>query len=170
MADLSAAHFSTIVLVFRVVFGVVFAGHGWGKRKGGIDGTARWFDSMGMRPGRVHAQLASLTEIGTGLMIAVGLLVPFAAAGVVGVMVVAGWTTHRKNGFWIVGDGWEYTLMVALTAVLLAGLGAGDYSLDAALDLFDPLNGLVGVALAFGVGVIGGVGQLAAFYRPPEAS
>ena len=167
MADLRAAHVATIVLVFRVVFGIVFAGHGWGKRKGGIDGSARWCDSMGMRPGRVHAQLASLTEIGTGLMIAVGLFLPFAAAGVVAVMIVAGWTTHRKNGFWIVGDGWEYTFMVALTAALIAGLGAGDYSLDAVLDLVDLFNGLVGVALALALGVAAGVGQLAVFYRPP---
>ncbi len=166
MADLSATYFSTIILVFRVVFGLVFAGHGWGKRKGGIDGAAKSFESKGIRPGRVHAQLASLTEIGTGLMIAFGLLLPFAAAGVVGVMVVAGWTL-RNNGFWILNQGWEYTLMLALTAALLAGLGAGDYSLDAVFDLVDPLNGLVGVALALGIGVMAGVGHLAAFYRPP---
>lgn len=168
MGDLSATDFSVVMLVFRVVFGLVFAGHGLGKRKGGIDGTAAWFDSMGMRPGRVHAQAASLTEIAVGLMLAVGLLTPLAAAGVVGVMVVAGWTTHRKNGFWIVSEGWEYTFMVALTAALIAAVGPGKYSLDHALDLVDGWNGLLGAVIAIGIGVVAGVGQLAAFYRPPE--
>lgn len=167
MADLSATEFSLVLVVFRVIFGLVFAAHGWGKRKGGIEGTAKWFDSMGMRPGRVHAHLASLTEMAAGLMLALGVLTSFAAAGVVGVMVVAGYTTHRKNGFFIVKGGWEYTFMVALTAVAIAGLGPGDWSIDAALGLDETLNGYVGLAIALALGVAGGVAQLAAFYRPP---
>ena len=88
MADLSAAEFSTALLIFRVIFGFVFALHGWGKVRGGIGGTAGWFDSMGMKPGMLHAWAAAITEMGTGVMIMLGLLTPFAAAGMVGVMVV----------------------------------------------------------------------------------
>ncbi|MEZ5166082.1 MAG: DoxX family protein [Acidimicrobiales bacterium] len=45
------------LLVLRVATGVTLAAHGYGKffRGGRIAGTARWFDSMGMRPGKVHA-------------------------------------------------------------------------------------------------------------------
>lgn len=167
MADLTANEFSLVLLVLRVLFGLVFASHGLAKRKGGLGGTAAWFDSMGMRPGKVHAQLASLTEIGTGLLLAVGFLTPFAAAGVVGVMVVAGYTTHRKNGFFIVKSGWEYTFMVALMAVAIGGLGAGDWSVDAALDLDETWNGMIGLGIAILLGAAGGIAQLLAFYRPP---
>lgn len=166
MADLTDFEFSSVMLVFRVIFGLIFAAHGWAKRKGGIDGTAGWFDSIGMRPGRVHAQLASLTEIGAGLLLALGLLTPVAAAAVVGVMVVAGYTSHRDNGFFIVKEGWEYTFVVALVAVAIAGLGPGDASIDAALGIIDELNGFVGVAIAL-AGVVVGVAQMALFYRPP---
>lgn len=166
MADLTPEEFATVMVVFRVAFGLIFAAHGWAKRSGGIEGTAGWFDSIGMKPGRLHAQVASLTEIGAGLMLAVGFLTPVAAAAVVGVMVVAGYTSHRDNGFFIVKEGWEYTFVVALVAVAIAGLGPGDASLDAALGLDDSLNGFVGLAIAL-AGVAVGVGQMVVFYRPP---
>jgi len=163
--------FDALMLVFRVLFGLTFAYHGWAKRFAGgrIAGTARWFDSMGMRPGRLHAQAASITEIVTGLMLVLGVLTPVASAGVVGVMVVAGWTVHRKNGFAIVGDGWEYTFVVGLIAVAIAGFGPGKYSLDAAyIDMISP--GLAAAGLAIGLGVAAAVAQLIMFYRPNSVS
>ncbi len=168
MSDLGTTEFNTILLVFRVLVGVIFAAHGWSKRSGGIDGTAGWFDSMGMKPGRFHAHMASLTEIAAGLALALGLFTPLAAAAAVGVMVVAGYTVHR-HAFFIVKNGWEYTFIVGLMVVLIAGLGPGEWSLDEAFGLTDDLNGWVGLAIAVGLGVAGGVGQLAAFYRPPPA-
>ena len=167
MADLSAAEFSTALLIFRVIFGFVFALHGWGKVKGGIGGTAGWFDSMGMKPGKLHAWAAAITEMGTGVMIMLGLLTPFAAAGMVGVMVVAGWTVHRNNGFMIVKDGWEYTFIVAVTAIFIAWLGPGEYSLDHAFGIDDALNGWTGLLIADVLGVAAGIATLAIFYRPP---
>lgn len=168
MGDLTSSEFATVLLVFRVVFGVIFALHGIGKIRGGISGTAGWFDSIGMKPGALHARAAAGTEIGTGVLLVAGLLTPLAAAGVVGVMVVAGWTVHRDKGFMIVNEGWEYTFVVGVTAVLLAALGPGDYSLDEALGLADNWNGWVGLAIAAVLGVVAGVTQLAVFFRPPS--
>ena len=48
-------------------------------------------------------------------------------------MFVAAWTVHRKNGFFIVKEGWEYNLILAVAAVAIAGTGAGRFSLDYAL-------------------------------------
>jgi len=41
------------------------AAHGYAKvfKGGKLDGTAGWFDSIGMKPGAVHARLAAGTEI-----------------------------------------------------------------------------------------------------------
>ena len=99
------------LLLIRVVVGVTMAAHGYNKFFGGgrIPGTASWFDSMGMKPnGRIHAIMAASTELGAGLLFAVGFLTPLAAAGFVGLMVVAAYTVHLKNGFFIVKSGWEY--------------------------------------------------------------
>jgi putative oxidoreductase len=88
--------------------------HGANKVKGGRDNAGRWFSSMGMRHGGVQARLAALTELGCGALLVLGLLTPFAAAGVIGVMAVAGWVAHRKNGYLIINEGWEFVLSIAL--------------------------------------------------------
>ena len=168
MEGLDPTAFDAVLGGFRILVGLIFAAHGWAKRfsGGGIAGTAGWFDSIGMRPGKLHAQLASGTEMVTGVMLAIGLLTPFAAAGIIGVMVVAGWTVHRDKGFFIVGEGWEYTFVVGLMALVIAGLGPGRWSIDWALGIVDDLNGWVGLAIAAVLGIGGGIAQLAIFFRP----
>ncbi len=166
MSDLTTAEFSMGLLVFRVTFGLVFALHGWGKVKNGIAGTAGWFESIGMRPGKLHAWVAALTEMGAGLLLAFGLLTPFASAAVIAVMIVAGYTVHRDNGFMIVKDGWEYTFVVALVAAFIALLGPGEYSVDHLLEIDDALNGYVGLEIAVAVGVVASAFQMGFFYRP----
>ena len=83
------------LLLLRCGVGAVMLAHGINHVRPNIDGTAGWFGSMGMKPAKLHAWLASVTEIGAGLLLIVGLLTPFAAAGVVGVMGVAWMINHR---------------------------------------------------------------------------
>ncbi len=166
MNDLTSTEFSLALGVFRVVFGFVFALHGWGKVKNGIAGTARWFDSIGMKPGKLHAWAAASTEMGAGLLLMLGLFTPFASAAVVAVMIVAGYTVHRDNGFMIVKDGWEYTFIIGLIAAFVAMLGPGEYSLDRQLGIDDALNGYVGLEIAVAVGVVASAFQMGFFYKP----
>lgn len=157
------------LLLLRVVAGITLAAHGYNKffRGGRIAGTGRWFASMGMRPnGTIHAVLAASTEVGAGVMFALGLLTPFAGAGMVGVMIVAAWT-HRQNGFFIVKEGWEYNLVLATIAVAVAAIGPGAYSIDWELGLDFVFEPKVAVGIAAGLGTLSGVGLLAACYRPP---
>ena len=51
-----------------MTLGAVFLAHGINHIFGGgkIAGTGRWFESLGMKPGLLHAWTASLTEIGAG--------------------------------------------------------------------------------------------------------
>ena len=145
------------------------AAHGYAKvfQGGKLAGTAGWFDSMGMKPGKVHARLAAGTEILAGLGLAAGLLTTFSAAGFVALMIVAGWTVHRDNGFFIVKSGWEYNFILAVAAIGFAMLGPGEWSLDDAFGIADDLDEWVGLAIAAGGGALAGIGQLALFYRPP---
>ena len=160
------------LLLIRVVLGVTVFLHGYNKFFGGgrIPGTARWFASMGMRPnGTIHAVMAATTEVVAGLGFAAGLLTPFDAAGITALMIVAFWTVHRKDGFFIVKGGYEYNLILAVVAIGVSAIGPGTYSLDNALKLtFATSTPKVAVAISVGLGVISGVGLLAACYRPPK--
>ena len=168
MNDVDAINLA--MLIARVSFGLMMAAHGYNHffRGGRIAGTGRWFDSLGMKPGRVHAIVASTTELGAGLMFAAGLLMPFAAAAFIGLMTVAIWTVHRKNGFFIIKEGWEYTFLIAVVALLIATIGPLKYSLDRVFDIDDDLSGTFGFWVALLVGLGASHAMLAVFYRPPK--
>ncbi|CAN5495091.1 DoxX family protein [soil metagenome] len=158
------------ILLIRVVVGLSLAAHGYNKFFGGgkIPGTAGWFDSMGMKPnGRIHAILAASTELGSGVLFALGFFTPFAAAGFVGLMVVAYWTVHKENGFFIVKSGYEYNLVLAVVAIGIAMAGPGKYSLDWSVGLDFAFRPWVGFFISAVLGGAAGVGLLAACYRPP---
>jgi putative oxidoreductase len=158
------------LLALRCVVGAVMLAHGINHVFGGgrIAGTARWFASLGMRPGPLHAWLASGTEIGAGVLLVLGLLTPLAAAGVVGVMVVAWIINHLGNGFFIFrpGEGWEYVMTLTVVGLAIGALGPGSWSLDDALGLED-LAGADGLALTAGLGIGGAVALLLGFWRRP---
>lgn len=156
------------LLILRVVVGFTLAAHGWNKFTGGgrIPGTGRWFDSIGMRPGRLNAYLAASTEVGAGVLLALGLLHSLAAAGLIGVMTVAGWTSHRTNGFFIIKEGWEYVFVLSVAALVSATLGPGEWSIDEGLGIATDLDGMTGFWIALLVGVGGGITQMLTFYRP----
>ena len=159
------------LLLLRVVVGLTLAAHGYNKFFGGgrIAGTARWFESIGMRPGRRHAVLAAASEISAGLALAAGLLTSPAAAGFVGLMAVALWVAHRGKGFFVMSDGWEYTAVLAAVAVAVAMVGPGELSLDRVAGIDDVLDGWIGLAVSLGGGLVAAALLLAAFYRPPAA-
>lgn len=158
-------------LILRLVLGTVLLmhgrNHGWGA--GGLAGTASWFESIGLRPAKVHAAMSAYLEVACGIALLLGLFVPFAAAAGVATMTVAFVTVHRKNGFFIFnpGEGYEYVVTVAFALVALAVLGAGKISLDHALDI--ELHGIAVGLVAGGAGILGAAFLLITSWRPPEA-
>jgi len=167
--DLDAINLALLVL--RCGVGAVMLAHGINHIFGGgkIAGTGRWFASLGMKPGIVHAWLASLTEVGGGALLVLGLLMPLGGAAVVGTMLVAWITNHRGNGFFIFrpGEGWEYVMTLTLTGFALAIVGAGEWSLDEAFDIRDDLVGVTGLLIVLLAGVGGAAGLLVTAWRPP---
>ena len=158
------------LLVLRLVVGLGFAAHGAQKLfgafgGGGISATAGFFEQVGLRPGRRHAVAAGLAEFAGGLLIALGLLTPFAAAALIGVMTAAVLTVHLRNGFFVTQNGYEYNLTLTAVVFALSGIGAGNWSLDHVLGL--DLMGTGWALAALAAGVLGGVaavlsGRLAA--------
>jgi putative oxidoreductase len=151
------------LIVLRVVVGLLFAGHGAQKLfgafgGGGLEGTAGMFDNIGLRPGGLQARAAGTAEFMGGLLIALGLFTPFAAAALIGVMTAAVITVHGPNGVWNTNKGYEYNIVLAAAVFGLSAIGAGAWSLDSALGL--DLHGVIWALGALAVGVIGGIGAV----------
>lgn len=139
--------------LLRWIVGALFFGHGTQKLFGwfgghGLDGTAGFFETLGLRPGRRHATAAGATEAGGGALLALGLLTPAAAAALIGTMFTAIRKVHFAKGPWVTDGGYEYNLVLMAVMVALADVGPGDFSLDHALgiEVNGPLVGLLALA------------------------
>ena len=148
------------LLLLRLTLGLTLAAHGTQKLFGwfggpGLDATGQFFEMIGFIPGRRHAVRAGLAETGSGLVLALGLLTPVAAALLFSVMLVAAVTVHIKKGFFAQNGGYEYNLVLGIAALTLAFTGPGSLSLDALLGYY--LSGRFWGMAALFVGVLGGV-------------
>jgi putative oxidoreductase len=158
------------LLILRVAVGATMIAHGYNHiyRGGKIKGTAGWFASLGMKPGIFHAWLASITELAAGAALALGFLTPLAAGALIGTLLVAFVTNHRKAGFFVFRrptEGWEYIMNLVAALLALACVGPGRWSLDHAID-YTP-HSWWGLIFALVLGVGGATVTLLTFWRPP---
>jgi putative oxidoreductase len=154
------------LLVLRLTVGLLLAAHGSQKLFGWFGGAgftrmAQNTERMGLRPGWFWATLAAVSEFGGGLALALGLLMPLPAVGIVAAMAIAVLKVHWKNGFWNSKGGIEYPLSLLLVAATLGLIGAGRFSVDALLGLHLPEApvfwlGLLAALITIGVGVVMG--------------
>src|SRR5262245_16098396 len=103
------------ILLARLVFGTLMAAHGSQKLFGwlggyGLTGTGGFFEGLGFRPGRIFAAAAGLAEWIGGILLAVGLAEPAAAAVVLSVMIVAAGSVHWGHGLFAATNGIEVPL------------------------------------------------------------
>jgi putative oxidoreductase len=154
------------LLLVRVIVGITMIAHGYNHWRGGgkIAGTGRWFAGLGLKYGELQAWMSVVTEIGAGFLLVIGLFTSLAAAAVMSVMLVAGLLAHRKNGFFVFKDGYEYVLMLGVVCLMLGALGPGHFSVDYAAGI--QVTGWAGAGIAFGIAVVSVAGLIATFYRP----
>ncbi|MDT0435104.1 MULTISPECIES: DoxX family protein [Streptomyces] len=140
------------LLLLRLGAGGVLAAHGAQKLFGwfgghGIEGTGRFMESVGYRPGKASATAAGLAEMGGGALLALGLATPAAGAAAAGAMAGAA-ALHTPNGFFSQAGGYEYPALLGTAAASLAVTGPGRLSLDHALGHTVNRDWMVPVALA----------------------
>jgi putative oxidoreductase len=156
------------LLLLRLVLGLTLAAHGAQKLFGwfgghGLENTGKFFEQIGFVPGKFNAAMAGLTEA-SGLLLALGLATPLAATLCFSVMLVAALSVHFKNGFFLQKQGYEYNLVLGLSALSVAFTGPGRFSLDDLLGL-QHSGFYVGLG-ALVVGVVGSLAQMAMRKRP----
>jgi putative oxidoreductase len=123
------------LLLLRVVTGGLLAGHGTQKLFGsfggpGLQGTAGWMETMGLRPGTAWASMAGTGEFAGGLLTVLGLGGPIGNILTMSAMLMATFKAHSGKPIWVTSGGAELPVvnLAANTALMLTG--PGQYSLD----------------------------------------
>jgi putative oxidoreductase len=134
-------------LIPRVVIGGYFIGHGAQKQFGvagghGLEGTGAMFETLGLKPGSLHAQAAAGVELGAGSMLVLGVFPMLAAGPLIATMIVAARKVHLQNGPWQANGGFE--LNAALIAALMAIVDANSGDAGAFKALLALLGGIAG--------------------------
>ncbi|MEA2574251.1 MAG: putative oxidoreductase [Chloroflexia bacterium] len=152
------------LLVLRVIFGALMAGHGAQKLFGwfgghGVKGTAGWLESMGMKPGKPWALLAGGSEFGGGVLTALGFLNPLGPLASIGAMGMAAVKVHSGKPIWVTSGGAELPLTNMAIALAIGVAGPGKFSTDCALGIKLPrrlvlVPGLAVAAASIAYGVI----------------
>lgn len=123
---------SMAIFLFRLIMGVAFILHGWGK----IQSPFGWMGPDAPVPGFLQF-LAALSEFGGGLSLLLGLLFPLGALGIFCVMSVAVYMHAFVWGQPFVnmtgGPSYELALVFWGACVVFFNLGPGKFSLDAKL-------------------------------------
>ncbi|MGW7537319.1 DoxX family membrane protein [Amycolatopsis sp. NPDC054798] len=124
------------LLVLRLMLSVAMGAHGLMQVFGLFGGSGmERFESLLRGYGFSHnieflTWLTGITEVGGGVLLALGLLTPLAAAGLLGVAISAVHVKWAGGLFGSDGLGFELELTLAAMALALLLTGPGWYSLD----------------------------------------
>jgi putative oxidoreductase len=123
------------IAILRALIGGLFIGHGLQKLLGkfggfGIEGTGGWMESVGLRPGKLHATAAGAAETGGGALLIAGAATPLAASALTGSMTVAIVKVHGPNGLWSQNGGYEFPLTMIGALFAITADGPGVLSVD----------------------------------------
>ncbi|PTR30478.1 putative oxidoreductase [Rhodococcus sp. OK519] len=128
----STAFRDASLLIARIGIGVIFIAHGWQKfSTWGIDGTQAAFAGMDIPLADVSAIAAATIELVGGVALLIGFATRIAGALLFLNMAGAFFLVHVDKGLFVGEGGYELVLALGVASLLIAGVGAGRFSVDA---------------------------------------
>jgi putative oxidoreductase len=135
------------LLALRLALAAVFVAHGAhtlagigggdAAGPGGLSNEAARLSNLGLEPGFLVALLTGIVHVAGGALLAAGWLTRWAAAAILGRVLIDLWLLHLPWGFFLNWTnhpthrhGIEYGLLLAGALLCLLLTGAGDLSLD----------------------------------------
>lgn len=123
------------IFFIRIALGVVFIAHGSQKLfgffgGGGLSGTIRYMDMLGLTPTAFWGITLSCAEFFGGLLALLGLFSRWAGLFLAIVMTFATFVVHLKHGLFISNRGFEFTGSLLCMAIALIIYGGGKLSID----------------------------------------
>ncbi|MBB4685515.1 DoxX family protein [Amycolatopsis jiangsuensis] len=124
------------LLILRLGLGVIMGAHGlqhlFGAFGGpGVGGFAHALEMFGYhKQTTLLSWITGITEVAGGALVIVGLFTPLAAAGLLGVAANIVYAKFHGGFFQGDGRGWEFELLLGLSALALIFTGAGRISLE----------------------------------------
>jgi putative oxidoreductase len=156
-------NFDLALMILRLAIGLTFAAHGAQKAFGwwqgpGPVGWIKAVHGMGFHPPALFAAASIGAELVAGILLALGFATPIAAAILIAQAIVISIQVHLPHGFFSTQGGLEFPFVLGAGAMAVGLLGAGAWSLDAALAMgFEP-----GIRAFFALlGIAGGLATLA---------
>ena len=116
----------------RVVVGIMFLMHVWGKFNAG---AARIAANFGTNYDLLMPNLFAYTAMGLelvgGVCLIIGLFTRFFAAALAVEIGIALLVAHLSKGYAVGAGGYEYVLLIGVVLLAIAMRGGGPYSVDA---------------------------------------
>jgi uncharacterized membrane protein YphA (DoxX/SURF4 family) len=120
-----------LVLAARLTVAFVMLAHVWDTFgvKGFTD-TSGQFENFGIPLAIAATAFTLVVELVGSILLAIGLFVPYASAGMAFVMLGAVFFVHGEHGVFVKNNGWELVGLIAAVCVAVAANGAGRWSVD----------------------------------------
>lgn len=125
------------LVILRIVLGIAFVIHGWGKLSGGVGGVAGFFGGMlGIPAPELMAWVVTIVELVGGILLIVGALTQIAGILLALDMLGAIFFAYLRTGAPFIENSaipWEKEAVFAAAALCLALAGPGAWSVDDAM-------------------------------------
>lgn len=117
-------------LILRLAIGIIFVAHGYPKLFKNFSSTAKFFESLGLKPAKFFTIIVGVSEFFGGIALILGFLTQIAAILIAITMLVAMVYVKKikfKKGL---VDGYELDLILLAAALALIFLGPGAFAID----------------------------------------
>ncbi|MBU1179041.1 DoxX family protein [Patescibacteria group bacterium] len=113
--------------IIRLILALIFLGNGYSKLFKTFNKTMEFFNSVKIKPAKFWTIFVGITELLSGILLAMGFLTQAAAVAIILIILAAIIKVKIKQGFL---GGYDFDLLILACALALLVLGPGAFSID----------------------------------------